>query len=134
MTQFRNEILQDNKVALDFLKLEKDRDCHDLLKKCEGRLVRRLKEYGGNRLNLKLLSVTLNNMACYYKKYSDLTQKKDVSNSSQIFGKSPSNRQIFFEKEEHHGHHVHEHQRHSVKHGQIQRVIQTVEEGQHHVS
>lgn len=39
-----------------------------LLKRCECSIVRRLKTDGNNNLSLKLLSITLNNMACWCKK------------------------------------------------------------------
>ena len=66
--QFKQEMLRRNKQALEQLKNGLNRQCLETLKEAEARLVRRLRDEQSDRLVLKLLSVTLNNIACYYKK------------------------------------------------------------------
>lgn len=63
-------ILEQNKEALYKLKIGQDEQCLKILKKCEGILVRKLKESGSEKAVLKLIAVTLNNLACYCKKYA----------------------------------------------------------------
>jgi len=57
-----------NKEALELLKNNNYSESQALLKRCECSIVRRLKTDGNNNLSLKLLSITLNNMACWCKK------------------------------------------------------------------
>ncbi len=55
-------------MAIEFLGEGKLQECQNLLKKCEALLVRDLKERGHSTGTLKLLSITLNNLACFCKK------------------------------------------------------------------
>ena len=61
-------IIAKNKQALEQLKNGLHKQCLESLKDAESRLVRRLRDEENDKLVLKLLSITLNNIACYYKK------------------------------------------------------------------
>ena len=66
--QFKRDLLAKNKQALEQLKNGLHKQCLESLKDAESRLVRRLRDEENDKLVLKLLSITLNNIACYYKK------------------------------------------------------------------
>ncbi len=59
--------MRENRKAVDLLTVGRGKEAFDLLKKTEDQVVRQIKTLGQNDLLLKLLSVTLNNIACYYK-------------------------------------------------------------------
>ena len=61
--------MKENRQAVDLLTVGRGKEAFELLKKTEDQVVKQIKNLGQNDLLLKLLSVTLNNIACYYKTY-----------------------------------------------------------------
>ena len=67
LTEIETIVLRYNRVAMDYLKIDNYKDTFILLKKAENILNNEVSENMPNRL--KLVSITYNNLGCYYKKY-----------------------------------------------------------------
>ena len=66
LTEIETIVLRYNRVAMDYLKLDNYKDTYTLLKKAENILSNEDSQQMPNRL--KLVSITYNNLGCYYKK------------------------------------------------------------------
>lgn len=66
--KFKDEILEMNKFGLEFLKFEDPEKALRYFKAAERMLVKKIRSEGNEPTVMKLLSITLNNLACYNKK------------------------------------------------------------------
>lgn len=66
--QFKREVIDDNKLALRLLNDGRQKDALNLLKRCEARVVQQIQTRGQMPFFMKLLSITLTNIAFYCRK------------------------------------------------------------------
>lgn len=66
--QFKHEIIEENRLALKLIADQRMKDSLILLKRCEARIVQEIKVRGQTPFYMKLLSITLTNIAFYCRK------------------------------------------------------------------